>query len=178
MGRFETLNPDTQDIVTSLLPRIADAFGVDHAVDIIPADIRMRAWDCERRDHIKDQTENDPRNWGVQFLKDLNAIARINGGDLDEFHARLRAKIELHEDYEKHPWCRLTDIKAIRIEYENPNRPEPQSAAESSVSSVDSYLEELHEPDLPKGSKRKRKGIHEVYETRVQLPRKRKLQYP
>lgn len=173
MGRFSTLNADTQDLVTCLLPALAAAFSVDSALDIIPSDIRMRKWDCERRDHIKDQTENDPRNWGVQFLKDLKSIARLNGGSLNEFHERLRAKVQSHAD--KHPWCRLADIKEIRADYENPERLEPQSASESSVSSVDSYLEELHEPDLPKGTKRMRKGNHEIYETRIQPPTKRKL---
>ena len=170
MGRFETLNADTQDLVETLLPALATAFHVRSALDIIPFDIRMRAWDCERRDHIKDETENDPRNWGVQFLKDLKSIARLNGGDLDEFHTRLRAKVQLHEP--KHPWCRLADIKELKDEYENPNRPEPQPQPESSVSSIDSYLEELHEPELPRGTKRR--GANEVYEARVQPPRRRK----
>lgn len=170
MGRFETLNADTQDLVNCLLPSLAADFHVPTAVEIIPRDIRMRAWDCDRRDHIRDETENDPRNWGVQFLKDLKSIARLNGGDLQGFHARLRAKVDTHEA--KHPWCRLSDIKEIKDEYEHPNRPQPQPARESSVSSLDSYLEELHEPELPKGKKRGRRD-HEIYETRVQLPRKR-----
>ncbi|KAJ4346298.1 hypothetical protein N0V95_005508 [Ascochyta clinopodiicola] len=166
MGRFATLNADTQDLVNCLLPVLAADFKVKTALEIIPVDIRMRAWDCERRDHIKDETENDPRNWGVQFLKDLKSIARLNGGNLEEFQARLRAKINKHEA--KHPWCRLGDIKEIKAEYEHPDRPKPPSDRESSVSSIDSYLEELHEPDLPKGTKRN----HEIYETRLQLPRK------
>lgn len=170
MGRFDTLNPDTQDLVETLLPALAAAFHVRSALEIIPFDIRMRAWDCEKRDHIKDETENDPRNWGVQFLKDLKSIARLNGGDVDEFHSRLRAKVQLHEP--KHPWCRLADIKELKDEYENPNRLPPQPKPESSVSSVDSYLEELHEPDMPRGTKRK--GVNEVYEARVQAPRRRK----
>ena len=173
MGRFETLNPDTQDLVNCLLPALAADFHVKSALEIIPYDIRMRGWDCERRDHIKDQTENDPRNWGVQFLKDLKSIARLNGGNLEEFQARLRAKVEKHEA--KHPWCRLLDIKELKDEYEHPDRPEPQSGSESSISSIDSYLEELHEPELPKGTKRGRKRNREVYETRLQFPRKRKL---
>lgn len=172
MGRFETLNADTQDLVNCLLPALADSFGVKSALEIIPVDIRMRAWDCERRDHIKDQTENDPRNWGVQFLKDLKSIARLNGGDLKEFHTRLRAKVQLHEP--KHPWCRLADIKELKDEYEHPDRPEPQPESDSSVSSIDSYLEELHEPDLPRGTKRSRNPNHEIYETRVQSSSKGK----
>jgi hypothetical protein len=66
--------------VNCLLPALAADFHVPSALNIIPEDIRMRAWDCEHRDHIKDQTENDPRNWGVQFLKDLKSIARLNRG--------------------------------------------------------------------------------------------------
>lgn len=176
MGRFETLNADTQDLVNCLLPALASDFHIGSAVDIIPEDIRMRAWDCERRDHIKDQTENDPRNWGVQFLKDLKSIARMNGGNLKEFHDRLRAKVDKHEA--KHPWCRLNDIKAIKDDYEHPDRPEPQSEVESTTSSIDSYLEELHEPELPRGAGRGRKRNHEIYETRIQLPRKRKSFLP
>lgn len=172
MGRFETLNADTQDLVNCLLPVLAADFHVESVLDIIPQDIRMRAWNCERRDHIKDQTENDPRNWGVQFLKDLKSIARLNGGQLDEFQDRLRAKVAKHEP--KHPWCRLSDIKEIRTEYEHPDRLEIQSDSDSSTSSIDSYLEELHEPDVPKGTKRTRKPNHEMYEARLQLPRKRK----
>lgn len=119
MGRFETLNADTQDLVTMLVPGLATAWGVPQAVDIIPVEIRMRAWDCERREHIVTETENDPRNWGVQFLKDLMAICRIINGDLDMFQADLFAKVVQHE--ENHPWCRLADIKELRQEYENPH---------------------------------------------------------
>ncbi|KZM23041.1 uncharacterized protein EKO05_0008171 [Ascochyta rabiei] len=170
MGRFATLNADTQDLVNCLLPVLAADFKVKTALEIIPVDIRMRAWDCERRDHIKDETENDPRNWGVQFLKDLKSITRLNGGNLEEFQARLRAKVDKHEA--NHPWCRLSDVKELKAEYEHPDRPKPPSDCESYVSSIDSYLEELHEPDLPKGVKRDRKRNHEIYETRLQLPRK------
>jgi hypothetical protein len=169
MGRFETLNADTQDLVNCLLPALATSFGLKDPVDIIPEDIRMRAWDCERRDHIKDETENDPRNWGVQFLKDLMSISRIKGGNLALFQADLRAKVDLHE--EKHPWARLTDIKEIKDEYEHPNRPPPVVEESPGTSSTDSYLEELHEPDLPPGMKR---GRHEVYEARVQESQKRR----
>jgi hypothetical protein len=169
MGRFETLNADTQDLVNCLLPALATSFGLKDSVDIIPEDIRMRAWDCERRDHIKDQTENDPRNWGVQFLKDLMSISRIKGGNLELFQADLRTKVDLHE--EKHPWARLSDIKEIKDEYEHPNR-SPLVVEESpGTSSTDSYLEELHEPNLPPGMKR---GRHEVYEARVQESHKRR----
>ncbi|KAL5121903.1 hypothetical protein ACEQ8H_000119 [Pleosporales sp. CAS-2024a] len=171
MGRFETLNADTQDLVNCLLPALATSFGVEDAVEIIPEDIRMRAWDCDRRDHIKDQTENDPRNWGVQFLKDLMAICRIKKGNLDVFQADLRAKVAKHE--EKHPWCRLNDIREIKDEYEHPDRKPPPVQEPSEESSTDSYLEELHEPDLPPGMKRGR-SRHEIYEARVQ-PKRRKI---
>ncbi|KAH3955214.1 hypothetical protein HBI56_038080 [Parastagonospora nodorum] len=169
MGRFDTLNADTQDLVNCLLPALASSFHISDAVDIIPEDIRMRAWDCERRDHIKDETENDPRNWGVQFLKDLMAISRIKKGDLNLFQQDLRAKVAKHE--EKHPWCRLSDIKELKDEYEHPNRKKPVPQEESGSSSTDSYLEELHEPELPSGMKR---GRHEIYEARVQ-PKRRKV---
>ena len=171
MGRFETLNPDSKDIVQCLVPALATAFGLENAVDIIPEDIRMRAWDCERRDHIKHMTENDPRNWGVQFLKDLMAISRIKNGDLALFQADLRAKVALHE--ENHPWARLNDIRQIKDEYEHPNRYDPSKDYESSSEndSIDSYFEELIEPDEPR---RGRNGRQEVYEARVARPRKRK----
>ena len=77
MGRFDTLNNETKDLVECILPALAQSFEITDCKEIIPEDIRMRAWDCERRDHIKDKTENDPRNWGVQFLKDLRAISRL-----------------------------------------------------------------------------------------------------
>ncbi|KAG9196535.1 hypothetical protein G6011_01656 [Alternaria panax] len=172
MGRFDTLNDETKDVVECLLPALAQSFGLTDCKDIIPEDIRMRAWDCERRDHIKDKTENDPRNWGVQFLKDLRAISRLKNGNLDQFHVDLRAKVALHEP--KHPWCRLADIKEIKLDYEHPERLNQVDKEESSdSSSEDSYFEELVEPDQPKGSK-KRRGNHEIYEARV-LEKRRKL---
>ncbi|KAI4951323.1 hypothetical protein J4E91_004032 [Alternaria rosae] len=171
MGRFETLNEDTKDLVNCLLPALAASFGLSDSLDIIPEDIRMRAWDCERRDHIKDETENDPRNWGVQFLKDLKAISRLTNGNLAQFQADLRAKVALHEP--KHPWARLADIRDIKDEYEHPERKNQIVIEESSEeSSDDSYFEELVEPDQPKGAKRRR-GNHEIYEARV-LEKRRK----
>lgn len=166
MRRFETLNPETKDLVQCLLPALASSFGVSDPLDIIPQDIRMRAWDCERRDHIKEETENDPRNWGVQFLKDLMAISRLKNGDLTAFQADLYAKCALHEP--KHPWCRLNDIKQLKDEYEHPERKNKVQVEESSESSsTDSYFEELVEPEGLKGTKRRRGGVHEVYEARV-----------
>jgi hypothetical protein len=175
MGRFDSLNPETQDLVHCLLPGLATSFGLTDCLNIIPEDIRMRAWDVDRRDHIKDKTENDPRNWGVQFLKDLMAISRMKGGNLAEFQADLRAKVALHEP--KHPWCRLADIKELKDEYENPGRKlEVQDDAESTEEDAyDSYFEELVEPDLPRGQKRGRRARgQEQYEARVQQPAKRR----
>ncbi|KAF2854760.1 hypothetical protein T440DRAFT_464904 [Plenodomus tracheiphilus IPT5] len=173
MGRFETLNAETQDLVECLLPALAASFKVNDVVDIIPQDIRMRQWDTERRDHIKSKTENDPRNWGVQFLKDLKTIARLTGGDLQKFHEELYEKVALHE--ESHPWCRLADIKEIKLDCENPGRKEAMAnpvQVISEDSSTDSYLEELVEPDMPRGSSKRSR--HEVYEARVQESSKRR----
>jgi hypothetical protein len=166
MGRFDTLNNETKDLVECILPALAQSFGITDCKEIIPEDIRMRAWDCERRDHIKDKTENDPRNWGVQFLKDLRAISRLKNGNLDQFQVDLRAKVALHEP--KHPWCRLADIKELKLDYEHPERLIQVDKKEESTeeSSEDDYFEELVEPDQPKGSK-KRRGNHELYEARV-----------
>lgn len=174
MGRFETLNDDTKDLVNCLLPGLASSFKVREVADIIPEDIRMRAWDCERRDHIKDETENDPRNWGVQFLKDLMSISRITNGNLAQFQAELRIKVAKHEP--KHPWCRLADIKEIKYELEHPEA--KNAVVEENVSSedsYDSYFEELVEPEEPRSNKGKlkRRG-HEVYEARVQESSKRR----
>lgn len=174
MGRYETLNEETKDLVECLLPALAKSYKVNDVVDIIPHDIRMRQWDTDRRDHIKDRTENDPRNWGVQFLKDLKTINRITNWDLAKFHAELYEKVALHED--THPWCRLADIKEIKLDCENPGRKEAMAnpvQVISEDSSTDSYFEELVEPDLPRGSA-KRKGRHEVYEARVQESSKRR----
>lgn len=175
MGRFASLNPDTKDLVNCLLPALASSFNVSSVLEIIPEDIRMRVWDCERRDHVKDQTENDPRNWGVQFLKDLMAISRMKDGNLAEFQHDLRAKVNLHEP--KHPWCRLADIKELKDEYENPGRNGEVNSQDqySSEDSYDSYFEELVEPEEPKGTKRRRKRCdHEVYEARVRESAKRR----
>jgi hypothetical protein len=180
MGRYETLNPDTKDMVNAMLPAVAKAFNIDEVNDIIPKDIRMRVWDCERKDHIKDQPEEDPRNWGVQFIRELQAIARLNGGDLAAFQEMLRVKVAKHA--EKHPWCRLADIKEIKAKLQNP---EQLSEDERSLdefgspasSSVDSYLEELIEPEVPKGKKPGRKPRNaEIYETRTQ-PKHRKRKF-
>ncbi|KNG49192.1 hypothetical protein TW65_04173 [Stemphylium lycopersici] len=172
MRRFDTLNPETKDLVQCLLPALATSFGLSDPINIIPQDIRMRAWDCERRDHIKDETENDPRNWGVQFLKDLMAISRLKNGNLAIFQDDLRAKVALHEP--KHPWCRLNDIREIKDEYEHPERKNNVEVEESSESSsTDSYFEELVEPDELKGRKRLRNGAHEVYEARVMEKRRK-----
>ncbi|PSN65636.1 hypothetical protein BS50DRAFT_678325 [Corynespora cassiicola Philippines] len=168
-NRFETLKPDTKDLVNCLIPAAAAGFKVADALEIIPADIRMRRWDCDRRDHIKDQTEDEVRNWGVQFLKDLVAISRLKSGKLEEFQADLRAEVAKHEP--KHPWVRLADIKELKDKYTNPNRPLPASSSgeysEDEFSSSSSSLEELVEQELPKG-KRRRPRDHEFYKARSQ----------
>jgi len=167
MGRYATLNADTKDIVNCLLPGIAANFGVTNVVDVIPENIRMRAWDCDRRKHIIAETEDDPRNWGVQFLKDLVTISRLNNGNLSEFQEKLKFKVQQHEN--EHPWCRLADIKEIREDYENPPRQEGEVDAadpSSESSSEDSYHEELVEPAKDPSQKRRRN--HEVYEARPQ----------
>jgi hypothetical protein len=178
MGRYATLNADTKDVVDAILPAIAKSFHMENVKDIIPEDIRMRAWDCERRDHIKEHTEDDPRNWGVQFLKDLQAIARLNGGDLEAFQELLRAKVDKHEA--KHPWCRLADIKEIKAKLQNPDLESEidrsqDEFAEAMSSGEDSYLEELVEPEVPKGMKRGRKPRNvELYEARSQTKHRKR----
>src|SRR4051812_48115975 len=105
MGRYETLNDASKDVVNCLLPGIAANFEISNVIDVIPEDIRMRQWDCDRKEHIKDKPEDDPRNWGLQFLKDLITISRIKKGQLDVFQADLRKKVETHG--ETHPWAKL-----------------------------------------------------------------------
>lgn len=148
-------------MIKAMLPAIASAYkiDVDHFEDIIPDDIRMRIWDCERRDHLKDQPENDPRNWGVEFLKLLAAVARLNGNDLPLLQERLREKVEKHA--EKHPWVRLDDLRTVKAEFQNPalRNPELPQPESSSDDSMDSYLEELVDQDVPQGTKR---GGHEA----------------
>lgn len=175
MGRFETLNPETQDVVEALLPAIAKAFKIDDVKDVIPEDIRMRIWDCDKRLHIKDETDDEPRDWGVQFLKDIQAIARLLHGDLDQFHVDLRAKVEQHA--ERHPWCRLADIKALKKMYQNPDAgsdkdPDAEEYVTEFASSPDSYFEELVEQEVPKG--KRRRPNHEAYETRQQQSQKKR----
>ncbi|KAF2015909.1 hypothetical protein BU24DRAFT_187617 [Aaosphaeria arxii CBS 175.79] len=146
MGRYETLNSNTKDLVNCLLPGIASNFEIEDVIEVIPEDIRMRKWDCERREHIKDAAEDDPRNWGVQLLKDLITISRLKQGNLAEFQADLRAQILPHE--EKHPWVRLADIKEIKDRYEKPERAEEEldvQEEEASESDYDYQLEELVE---------------------------------
>lgn len=140
-------------MVKAMLPAIASSYNidVDNFKDIIPEDIRMRQWDCERRDHIRDKPENDGRNWGVEFLKLLAAVARLNDGNLPLLQERLREKVEKHA--EKHPWARLEDLRIVKAEFQNPalrdpKLPQPES---SSDDSLDSYLEELVDQDLPRG---------------------------
>lgn len=141
----------------------------------------MRAWDCERRDHIKEVTEDDPRNWGVQFLRDLSAIARVNNGNLAEFQQKLRAKVAKHT--EKHPWARLEDIRAIKANYEKPHldseeEKDPKALRpEYDTDSQEEELLELKDADLPAGAKR---GRTEAYEAVKQSykPNKSSKYYP
>lgn len=156
MGRYETLNAASKDVVDCLLPGIASNFGVADVVNVIPEDIRMRAWDCDRKEHIYDETEEDPRNWGLQFLKDLISISRIKKNKLDEFQADLRKKVEDHED--DHPWARLADIKELKQQYEHPERELPSADVQppEESSSESSYYEELVEPEESSTKKRGR----------------------
>jgi hypothetical protein len=178
MGRYETLNPASKDVVNCLLPGIAANFEIDNVVDVIPADIRMREWDCERKEHIIDQPENDPRNWGLQFLKDLVTISRIKKGQLAEFHDDLGTKVENHDPHEKpHPWARLADIKDLKEDYEHPGRRQEKLDALAAVpiyeesSTDESYYELVEREEVgpkkrgrPPGSTRDR----ERYEPRHQ----------
>ncbi|KAF2740539.1 hypothetical protein EJ04DRAFT_213129 [Polyplosphaeria fusca] len=125
MGRFETLNEQTQDVVTALIPSIATNFGVSNLVDSIPQDIRMRKWDCDRKEHIIDQSEDDPRNWGVQFLKDLLTISRHKMGKVDEFQSDLRMKLQKVRGL--HGWVRLQDIKDLKNKYLGKEEPQVDS---------------------------------------------------
>ena len=65
MGRYETLNDESKDVVNCLLPGIAANFKIENILDVIPENIRMRQWDCDRKDHIIDKSEDDARNWGT-----------------------------------------------------------------------------------------------------------------
>ncbi|KAF2280928.1 uncharacterized protein EI97DRAFT_14109 [Westerdykella ornata] len=171
MGRYETLNEASKDLIDCMLPKIAVNFGVDDPRDVIPADICMRAWDCDRREHIYDQPEDDPRNWGLQFLKELISISRMKKGKLEEFQRDLREKVEAHED--GHQWARLADIKEVKLDYEHPERKNPPPVEESEeVESENSYYE-LVETDQPRRGRNH--GDAPMFEARpVAKKRKRK----
>jgi hypothetical protein len=149
MGRFQTLNEQTKDVVTALIPSIAQNFGITDLVECIPQDIRMRKWDCDRKEHILDQSEDDPRNWGVQFLKDLLTISRHKQGRVVEFQDDIRTNLLKHRG--SHGWVRLTDIKALKKTYMGKDKPEDDSDSEranvplddASSSSDDSYHYEV-----------------------------------
>lgn len=147
----------------------------------------MRQWDCERKDHIKDKPEDDARNWGLQFLKDLITISRVKKGELAQFHVDLRIKVEEH--VKAHPWARLADIKAIKEDYCGPPRthetktldPSTIEIFDAEATSDDSYFEELVEPQ-PTGPKKRGRPTNESrrlekYEARIQKSRPRKSKF-
>jgi hypothetical protein len=181
MARYETLMENSKDRVNCYLPGIATNFGITDVIDVIPADIRMRQWDCNRKDHVKEKQEDDPRNWGLQFLQDLVTISRIKQGKLEEFQTDLRNKVQQHDS--KHPWAKLADIKDLRYEYETPGkRKEKTTSLEkilvvSSDSSDDSYFEELLEKESVWPKKRCRKPKNEYHDASHQKasPHKRKF---
>jgi hypothetical protein len=155
MGRYETLNPASKDVINCLLPGIAANFGVTNPLDIIPEDIRPRAWHVDRKEHIVHKSEDDPRNWGLQFLKDMISISRLKQGKLEEFQEDLRKKVETHTP--EHPWAQLKDIKEIKEHYEKPEIPlipVEQFGDSQPSSSESSYYEELVEPE-PDGPRRR-----------------------
>ncbi|KAF2658275.1 hypothetical protein K491DRAFT_274346 [Lophiostoma macrostomum CBS 122681] len=179
MGRYETLNIASQNLVDAVIPGIMANFGIDNILDVIPEDVRMRTWDCDRREWVFNKSEDDARNWGLQFLKDLLSISRVKAGKLDEFQEELQEKIDAHED---HPWAKLQDIKDIKDHYDPPKKlktdtsftRKPESSGESS--SDDSYFEELVEIEEPGTNKRRHKSLKssrekERYESRRQEKR-------
>ncbi|KAF1993066.1 hypothetical protein P154DRAFT_583172 [Amniculicola lignicola CBS 123094] len=123
--RYENLIPNTRDIVDCIIPNIAANFGIHNCVAAIPQEIRMRRWDCDKRDHIKEESEDDPRNWGVQFLKELLSISRIkkeNGETVEAWYADLKRKMQKNlakKNGDKHPWVRLADVKWLREHYQS-----------------------------------------------------------
>jgi hypothetical protein len=176
MGRYETLNAASKDVVDCLIPGIASNFGVTDVVNVIPSDIRMRAWDCARKEHIFDMPEEDPRNWGLQFLKDLISISRIKQGKLEEFQADLRKKVENHEP--EHPWAKLADIKELKQQYEAPERTLPSDELlppEEESSSESSYYEELVEPEQSGPNKRGRRSGDHFEARKVKLNSQRSM---
>ncbi|KAF2112426.1 hypothetical protein BDV96DRAFT_602333 [Lophiotrema nucula] len=115
-ARFETLNPQTQDLVDCLIPGIVSNWGLENILDAIPEEIRMRKWDCAKKDHILNEAENDARNWGVSFLKDLLTISRLTKGQLEVFQNDLRAGLDKAKG--SHSWTRLKDIKELKKKYD------------------------------------------------------------
>jgi hypothetical protein len=153
MGRYDTLNTASKDLVNCLLPAITANFGVSDVVNVLPEDIRPRAWDCQQRQHIFEESEDDPRNWGVQFLKDLVSISRATQGNLEKFQADLRKKVEEH--WEEHEWARLADVKELKDEYENPDKKnQPPPIKQEEAESESSYHEELVETENWRKTKR------------------------
>jgi hypothetical protein len=168
-ARYTSLKVESRILVDSMIPTIASNFALPSTVDAIPAHIRMRAWDCDRKEHIRTASEDDVRNWGLQFLKDLLTISTIKKGKVDEFHADLGKKVEWRVKKEEevgfpggpHPWVKLQDIKEMKAFYENPEKngpliPDPEGeGGDGGYESVseESYYELVEEED---GGKKKR----------------------
>ncbi|KAF2749459.1 hypothetical protein M011DRAFT_484886 [Sporormia fimetaria CBS 119925] len=156
-GRYDTLNQGSKELVNCLIPRIASHFSLKDIVDIIPADIRMRAWDIERREHIYTKSEDDPRDWGVQFLRVLVAISALRPEKLDEFQEDMRKKVERHGD--SHPWVRLADLKELKDEYEG--RPKSTGRKKKGGKGEKEDDEDWEEEKEVKKSRKKTGGKHE-----------------
>lgn len=157
--------------IDCLMPEIAANFGVKNVTEVVPADICMRAWDCERREHIYSQPEQDARNWGLQFVKNLGTISRMKKVTLEEFQRDLREKVEAHK--EEHPWARLADINEVMFDYLHPERKNPPPVEESEEIDSDNSYYELVETGQPR---RGRDSDAPMFEARP-VPKKKKCEW-
>ncbi|ORY16268.1 hypothetical protein BCR34DRAFT_584482 [Clohesyomyces aquaticus] len=170
-SRYEKLNKNTQDLVDCMIPGIATNWNIDDVCDVIPEDIRMRKWDCDRREHKYDEPESDPRNWGVQFLKDLVTISRLLKGNLSVFQDDLR-RVLAETDDEDHPWVRFQEIKALKEKYE---AAEEVSSMASSPGKLKEFFSETSTDDSFIVPPKKTRALEDGHDRPVTGKRQRKL---
>ncbi|KAF2494563.1 hypothetical protein BU16DRAFT_618631 [Lophium mytilinum] len=109
--KYSSLTRMSQIHVDGLIPQIAANWGQPSILDCIPAGIRYRIHDDNGK--ATDEPENNPQNWGIQFLKELFDLSDHTKERFEEVRQELVAAFRKRREEGiggDTPWLRDWDV--------------------------------------------------------------------
>ncbi|KAF2804531.1 uncharacterized protein BDZ99DRAFT_481012 [Mytilinidion resinicola] len=136
--KYALLTRMSQIHVDGLIPQIAANWNQPSILDCIPAEIRYRIHDNNGK--VTEEPENNPQNWGIQFLKELFDLSDHTKGRLEDVQRELAAEVrKRQEGWGGAPWLRDWDVIEVHKRFLKEAERKAEEARRADAKEGESY---------------------------------------